>query len=78
MSRTLTISDALFTGLEEDARRRGLPSVEQLLEKWHADEEDRAHRVEAVKRIDALRARLFATYGEMQDSVALIREDRER
>jgi hypothetical protein len=78
MSRTLTIPDDLFTRLEAAARRRGFPGVEQLLEEWQADEEDRSRRVEAVKRIDSIRAHLFATYGEMPDSVALLREDRER
>jgi hypothetical protein len=77
MSRTLTISDELFARLEASARQRGLAGVEQLLEEWQAHAEDRSRRVEVVKRIDALRDRLFATYGEMPDSVALIREDRE-
>jgi hypothetical protein len=78
MSRTLTISDELCVRLEADARRRGLPGVEQLLEEWHAHEANLARRTEVVKRIDAIRARLFASYGEMPDSVALIREDRAR
>jgi hypothetical protein len=78
MSKTLTISDDLFTKLSKVARQRGLPDVEKLLESWQADEDERARRIEAVKGIDALRTRLLATYGEMPDSVALIREDRDR
>ena len=78
MSRTLTISDELFAKLETAARQRGLPGVEQLLADWQAGEEDRKDRAEAVARIDAVRSRLYATYGEMPDSVALIREDRDR
>lgn len=78
MSQTLSISDELFAKLEVAARQRGLPGVEQLLEEWQTNEENCSQRVEAVKRIDALRARLFASYGEMPDSAALIREDRER
>jgi hypothetical protein len=43
MSQTLTISDHLLTRLEAAARRRGLNSVEQLLETWQAREEEVAH-----------------------------------
>ncbi|HEV3258447.1 MAG TPA: hypothetical protein VG013_16340 [Gemmataceae bacterium] len=78
MSRTLTLSDELYARLHRAARERGLPGIEQLLEEWQAGEEDRIRRAEAVRNIDTLRAQLFAIYGEMPDSVALIREDRER
>jgi hypothetical protein len=60
------------------ARERGLANVEQLLEQWQADEEERSQRRRVVAEIDALRERLAATYGEMPDSAELIREDRER
>ena len=43
MSQTLIISEHLLTRLEAAARRRGLNSVEQLLETWQAREEDVAH-----------------------------------
>jgi hypothetical protein len=42
MSRTLTISDELLARLEAAARRRGLDSVELLLEAWQAGEEQQA------------------------------------
>ena len=42
MSQTLTISDHLLARLEAAARRRGLNSVEQLLETWQAREEELA------------------------------------
>lgn len=42
MSQTLTISDRLLARLEAAARRRGLSSVEQLLETWQASEEELA------------------------------------
>jgi hypothetical protein len=42
MSHTLTISDELLSRLEVAARRRGLSSVEQLLENWQATEEELA------------------------------------
>src|SRR5438128_6698242 len=42
MSQTLTISEELLVRLEAAARRRGLSSVEQLLETWQATEEELA------------------------------------
>ncbi len=78
MSRALSISDELFSRLENAARRLGLPDVERLLEKWNQDQEERERRSQTVQQIDALRATLYATYGEMPDSVELIRQDRDR
>jgi hypothetical protein len=78
MSQTVTISDALYTRLEASAHLRGMASIEQLLEAWQAREDKWLRRHEVVRRIDALRERLFATYGELPDSVAFIREDRAR
>jgi hypothetical protein len=40
MSQTLTISEQLLARLEAAARRRGLNSVEQLLETWQAGGEE--------------------------------------
>lgn len=37
MSRTLSISDALYTRLEAIANARGLQSVEELLAEWQPD-----------------------------------------
>ena len=78
MSRTLTISDGLYDRLEASAHMHGMTSIEQLLEAWQAREDELVRRQEVVRQIDALRERLFATYGELPDSVAFIREDRER
>ena len=78
MTQTLTISDTLYEKLDTTARLHGLENVEQLLEIWQAREQELRQRREAVRRIDALRERLFTTYGEMPDSVGLIREDRAR
>jgi hypothetical protein len=78
MNQTLTISDVLYIQLETTARMRGLNNIEQLLELWQSKENELHQRQETVRRIDALRERIFATYGEMPDSAALIREDRER
>lgn len=78
MQQTLVISDTLYKRLSDAARARGLSSIEQLLEMWQPDEDDLHRRRETVRRIDLLRERLFANYGEMIDSVDLIRADRER
>ena len=75
MSRTLTISDELYARLEAEANRRGLRSIEELLELWNVSTDERSR---VVSQINALRARLFSTYGEMPDSTTLIRKDRER
>jgi hypothetical protein len=42
MGQTLTISDDLLSRLEATSRRRGLSSVEQLLETWQAAEEQQS------------------------------------
>jgi hypothetical protein len=78
MSRTVTIPDTLYARLEQTAHARGFSSIAQLLEVWQAHEDTLRHRQEAVARIDALRKRLFATYGMFSDSTADVREDRAR
>jgi hypothetical protein len=82
MSQTLVISDTLFSQLQTTARERGLASVEDLIrqsiETWRVREAELRARRETIQQIDALRQRLFAKYGEMADSVDLIRADRER
>jgi hypothetical protein len=75
MSRTVTISDALYDRLEASAHMHGMTSIEQLLEAWQAREDELLRRQDVVSQIDALRERLFATYGELPDSVPFIRED---
>ncbi len=42
MSRTLTVSDDLYSRLTAAARRHGLNSVEQFLETWHGSDDDLA------------------------------------
>ena len=78
MSRTVTIPDALYARLEQTAHARGFSSITQLLEVWQSYEDMLRQRQEAVARIDALRERLFATYGVFPDSTADVREDRAR
>ncbi len=78
MSRILTISDELYARLESEARDRGLNSVEELLEGLQALETNIAHRKDAVRQTDLLRERLLARYGQLPDSVELLREDRAR
>ncbi len=60
MSRTLMLSDALYARLEAAARRRGLSSIEQLLEEWHTAENELSARQEVVDQIDVLREQLLA------------------
>jgi hypothetical protein len=78
VSRTLTISDELYDRLDSEARSRGLRSIENLLDEWGRSQEDLRQRRDAVKKIDDLRENLFAKYGQMPDSTALVREDRAR
>jgi predicted CopG family antitoxin len=78
MSRTLTISDELYERLESEARDRGLKTVEELLDRLQSVETDVALRKDVVREIDLLRERLYARYGQMPDSVELLREDRAR
>jgi hypothetical protein len=78
MSRTVTISDALYDRLEASAHMHGMTGIEQLLEAWQAREDELLRRQDVVRRIDALQEQLFATYGGLPDSVPFIREDRER
>lgn len=78
MSQTLTISDVLYTRLEQAAREHGFASIEQLLETWQAFDVERQRRHQIVQRIDQVREQLFTIYGEMPDSVELLREDRAR
>ena len=78
MSRTITISDELYARLEAEAHTRGMNSIERLLEEREQDKPDIAHRKNIVKKIASLRERLFAKYGEMPDSIELLRADRNR
>lgn len=82
MYQTLTVSDTLYQQLETTARNGGFDSIEELIQKliedWQAHIEELRRRQETVRRIDALRERLLTKYGEMQDSVELLRADRER
>ena len=82
MSRTITVSDDLYTRLEKAACKRGLANVEQLLEKVDdapaVSVNELLRRREVGEWVDAFQARMAEKYGLMPDSVELIREDRER
>jgi hypothetical protein len=78
MSRTVTIPDALYTRLEHTAHACGFSSIVQLLQVWQSREDTLRHRQEVVAQIDALRERLFATYGAFPDSTEDVRADRAR
>jgi hypothetical protein len=75
--QTLMISQALYERLAVKSQLCGL-SIEQLLEEWERRDAEISQRQEVGKRIDALRERIFAQYGEMPDSTELLREDRAR
>ena len=74
----MTIPEELYRQLEKTMRQRGLGTVEQLLREWQTRETELEQRRNAVHKIDELRDRLLRSYGEMPDSVTLIREDRAR
>ena len=78
MSRTVTIPDTLYTRLENTARACGFSSIAQLLEVWQSREDALRQCQEVVAQIDALRERLFATYGAFPDSTEDVRTDRAR
>ncbi|MGH7199081.1 MAG: hypothetical protein ACREJB_00645 [Planctomycetaceae bacterium] len=78
MHRTLTISETLYAQLDAATHRRGLESIEELLEIWQSQEAELAQRRAAVERVDALRERTQDVYSEMPDSTALVQEDRAR
>jgi hypothetical protein len=78
MSRTVTIPDALSTRLENTARACGFSDIAQLLEVWQSREDTLRQRQGVVAQIDALRERLFATYGSFPDSAEDVRTDRAR
>lgn len=78
MSQTIVVSDKIFQKLQSSAEKRGLTHVEQLLEEWLDREEELNYRRTIVQEITELRERLFVKYGEMANSLELIREDRSR
>lgn len=78
MSKTLTLPNELYDRLEKTAQQQGFENVEELLEAWQTEADEREQKQRAVDEIDALREKLFLKYGEMPDSAELLREDRER
>ena len=78
MSQMMVLSDTLYARLQAEAHRRGLGSVEQLLEIVVTPDADLVLRQAAVRRVTAVQQYLDATYGLMLDSAELVRADRER
>lgn len=80
MSRTVKLPESLYNWLEAEAKRRQLDSVDNLIEELleQFKEEEKHERDEAIRRIFDLHDKMAAKYGQVQDSVELIREDRER
>jgi hypothetical protein len=75
LSHHLTISNELYERLDAEARHRGLDDVEGLLAEIAAGA---GGRRDALRQIDDLRERLRTKYGELPDSVELLRDDRAR
>jgi hypothetical protein len=78
MEKVITISDTLYSRLEETASKRNLATIEDLLELWISEEDEIQRRAQQVENAYRLYDRLLKTYGVFPDSVALIREDRDR
>jgi hypothetical protein len=78
MDRKLAISEELYTRLESTSRMYGYDSIEQMLETWLLSQDESRLRQATVHRIDMLWEQMQTKYGEMPDSVDLIREDRAR
>lgn len=81
MSKTLIVSDETYEKLEALARFRGFQNVEQFLEQDEqlaARQKELARRRENGESIRNFQKQMREKYGEMSDSVELIREDRMR
>lgn len=81
MNQTLTISESLYSRLQTGAQLRGLSIeqlIEQVVEEWERKESELRRRAQVVEEIDEIYEKMRAKYGQMPDSVELIREDRER
>jgi hypothetical protein len=79
------MNDELFAELVESVREGGAimrgekePSRKFVVEAPNVESDEIRYRQQVVRRVNELRERLFATYGEMTDSVELIRADRAR
>lgn len=79
MSRTVDLSDELYSRLELAVKKSGSPSIQELLATtFPASDDELAHRRAWFERISAFQQSLNQKYGVQPDSVAMIREDRER
>ncbi|MCI0523858.1 MAG: hypothetical protein L0Y75_01215 [Acidobacteria bacterium] len=81
MNQMLAISEDLYSRLQTGAQLHGLSVeqlIEQLFEEWEQKDAELKRREEAVDRVNEIYERMRAKYGQMPDSVELIREDRER
>ena len=76
-NHTITLPDELYRRLEVSAQRQGL-GIEELIARWERGEAEQRRREEAVQAVRQLQKRLSERYGEMEDSVPLLRADRER
>ncbi len=75
---SISLTHDHYTRLELAALQRGFQTVEQLVSSWQVRERDRARRIQAVRHIDEVRARLLERYGAMADSLPQIQADQAR
>ena len=80
MVRNVEISDKLYEQLEKMAKERGVESVEALIQRLlpTSVRSDEASRNTLVDQIHQHREQLAATHDNLEDSVPMIRADRER
>lgn len=77
MNVTVSIPEEVYDWFQQEAERRGLESVECVIQELQQAEVHRL-RHEAIERIRTLQEEMRAKYGIMEESVELIREDRAR
>jgi hypothetical protein len=80
MSRTVTLPESLYNWLEAEAKRHQATSVDGFLADYLEEikEKEKRDRDEAIRSILELHEKMAEKYGMVDDSVELIRADRER
>lgn len=77
MSRTITVSDTLYDRLMEQAHSQGMDDLAAWIEATLLNDNPQK-RQQTVENIKSFREEMKLKYGEMPDSVSLVREDRGR
>ena len=77
MAHSLVLSDEAYSRLSAKAKAAGFVSVEAYLESHFSPHND-VPGLDSMRRVRAIRERVATECGPLPESVALIREDRER